>query len=73
MAKRKEITVRCFVSLDGAESVPLQSLSKQQRQEVSDRIAKNFAVALNEYYSQHPEEYATFPDLSDKYNIDEIE
>ena len=63
MAKRKEITVRCFISIGGADYVPLESLTDEEREAASKTMTANFAKAMEDYYRRHQEEYATLPSL----------
>lgn len=54
---RNELKVRCFISIDGADPVPFGSLTVEQREEVSQRMADNVGRTLSAYYSQHMDEY----------------
>lgn len=62
MAKGKKLTYVCYISIDGADPVPLESLTEEQRQRWQDGMRERLQRTFNEYYAQHPEEYAALPD-----------
>lgn len=56
MANRKNdqpLKFRVFVG-----GVPWEELTEQQKEEFSQSAAERMGRALNDYYGQHPEEYA---------------
>ena len=57
MAKRKELTWSCMVSLNGADPVPLESLSPEQLEYCRKVWGERMGQAINEHYRNHPEEY----------------
>lgn len=54
MAK-SELKFRCFIEIDGADAVPMESLTPQEKERVmgiwSERLSRNMSA----WYSQHPE------------------
>ena len=57
MAKRKELTYCCMVEIDGAEAVPLESLTPEQLAYCRRVWTERIAQTVNDYYRKHPEEY----------------
>ncbi len=57
MAKRKELTWSCMVSIGDAEPVPLESLTEEQLEYCRRVWTERFAKSINDHYQQHPEEY----------------
>ena len=60
MARGNDIKVRCFISIDGAPEVPLESLTPEQREEAGRAMARNMAKAAEEWYNRHPEEWTKY-------------
>ena len=57
MAKRPPITFRCFIEIDGAEPVPLESVPEEKMQEIREGWSKRIGETLSRYYTQHPDEF----------------
>lgn len=53
----KELTYSCFISVDGAEPVPLESLNEDELREAEKKMSDRLSRNLSAYYSQHPEAY----------------
>lgn len=55
--KNKEFTYVFMISCEGAEELPLESLSQEERVKARDRMTGNLERVLSDYYSRNPEEY----------------
>ena len=59
MAGRKnDLTFVCYVLKDNGEAVPFDSLSEEERENFRQNRARRLSRSMNEYYRQHPDEYA---------------
>lgn len=54
---RNEITGRCFIEIDGAEAVPFDSLSAEEKERVFAIWSERLSKTMSAYYTNHPEEY----------------
>lgn len=54
MAKN-ELTYRCFIEIDGAEPVPMESLSSEEKSRVMGIWSERLSKTMSAWYSQHPE------------------
>ena len=54
MAKN-ELTYRCFIEIDGAEPVPMESLSSEEKSRVMGIWSERLTKSMSAWYSQHPE------------------
>ena len=57
MGKSKPFTYRAYISIDGAEPIPLESMTPEQEAHVRSRMCENLSHTMSEYYSLHPDEY----------------
>ena len=57
MKKSKPLTVRCFVSVGGAEPVNIETLSQSQLACINEKWSQRVGKALSEYYTAHNEQY----------------
>lgn len=48
----------CYISLDGAEPVPIESLTREQKEHCKRVWSERLSRVSSAYYSNHPEEYA---------------
>ena len=57
MAKKKEITFSAYITIDGAEPVPWESLSEKEIEDVKKQMSKNLSERMSAYFTAHPEQY----------------
>lgn len=57
MKKSKPLTVRCFVSVGGAEPVDIETLNQSQMADINEKWSQRVGKALSEYYTAHNELY----------------
>lgn len=56
MGKRNEpLKWKAYIIIHGADPVPMESLTPEQRHQVSVEMAENMRKALQPIYSRHPE------------------
>ncbi len=53
-----EIKCTCYVMMDGAEPVPIESLTQEQKEYCKRVWADRLSRVSSAYFSNHPEEYA---------------
>lgn len=54
---KKEITVRIFISRNGAPEVPWESLTPEEQAQAGEILADRMAKGFEDYFRQHPEEW----------------
>ena len=57
MKKSKPLTVRCFVSVGGADPVDIETLSQSQLADINEKWSQRVGKTLSEYYTAHNEQY----------------
>ena len=53
-----ELKCICYISIDGAEPVPVESISQEQKARCKRIWAERLSRMSSAYFSNHPEEYA---------------
>lgn len=53
----KELTHSFYISINGAEPVPMEQLSAEEKTRCYDAMAQRLSRRMSDYYTQHPEEY----------------
>lgn len=53
-----EIKCTCYVMMDGAEPVPIESLTQEQKEYCKRVWTERLSRVSSAYFSNHPEEYA---------------
>ncbi len=53
----KELTCACYISIDGADPVPVESLNAEQIVEYSGNASERLSRNMSAYYSTHMGEY----------------
>lgn len=53
-----DIKCTCFVIMGGAEPVPIESLSQEQKEHCKRIWSDRLSRVSSAYFSSHPEEYA---------------
>lgn len=53
-----DIKCTCYVMIDGAEPVPIESLSQEQKEHCKRIWSDRLSRVSSAYFSSHPEEYA---------------
>lgn len=56
--KKQELKFECYISIDGAEPVPLESLTAEEKAYASQKMTDRLSENMSRYYSAHPEQYA---------------
>lgn len=54
MAKT-ELKFRCFIEIDGADAVPMESLSAEEKERAMGIWRERLSRNMSAWYSQHPE------------------
>ena len=54
----RELTARCFISINDAPPVPFESLSEETLEQAKRAMSARLERNMSAYFSQHPEEYA---------------
>lgn len=57
MAKKK-LTASCYISIDGADPVPWNSLTQEEKENVKVIWSERLSRHMSAYYAQHMDEYA---------------
>lgn len=66
MGKSKPFTYRAYISIDGAEPIPWESMTPQQEAYVRRRMSENLSRTMSEYFSLHPDEYRAWIESEDR-------
>lgn len=53
-----DIKCTCFVIIDGADPVPVESLNREQKERCNRIWSERLSRVSSTYFSNHPEEYA---------------
>ncbi len=53
-----DIKCTCYIMLDGAEAVPIESLTQEQQERCRRVWSERLSRVSSAYFSNHPEEYA---------------
>lgn len=56
----KPLTATCYISIDGAEPVPMASLTPEEKLHTEKVMAERVGMALSGHYTGHLEEYQSY-------------
>ena len=56
--REDDLSFVCYILKENGEVVPLESLTEAEREQFRRNMARRLSRGMNEYYRQHPDEYA---------------
>lgn len=63
--RKDDLTFVCYLILEDGTSVPWEETTEEQRNRFRENATKRLTQVMSDYYTQHPDEYALLPDLSE--------
>ena len=64
MARGKPITVSGFFIKKNGETVPMETLTREEMIEINKEWIKRWEAVLSDYYSHRPEEFKKLPEAT---------
>lgn len=52
------LTCRCFVMMPDGRSVPVEELTREERDQWRENMRRRLSEDMSAYFTQHPERYA---------------
>lgn len=68
--RKDDLTFACYLILEDGTTLPWEETTEEQRNRFRENAIKRLSQVMSDYYTQHPDEYARLPDLSEEVRID---